>query len=189
MKRLIIGITGASGIIYGLRMLQVLKKVKELETHLIMSQSSYHTLKIENDCSLHDIQKLATVVHNVQNLAASVSSGSFKTIGMIILPCSIKTLSCIVHSYSNSLLIRAADVVLKEKRKLVLCLRETPLHIGHLRMMIAASELGAIIMPTTPAFYHCPKTIDQIIDQTVNRIIDQFDIVLSKDLFTRWKGI
>ncbi|PPI88230.1 3-octaprenyl-4-hydroxybenzoate carboxy-lyase [Candidatus Pantoea edessiphila] len=189
MERLIIGISGASGIVYSLRMLQVLKKVDNIETHLVMSQSSYETLKIESKLNLRNVQDMANVIHNVQNMAASISSGSFKTLGMVILPCSIKTLSGIVHSYSDSLLIRAADVILKEKRKLVLCLRETPLHIGHLRMMTKAAKLGAIIMPMVPAFYHYPQNIEQIIDQTVNRIIDQFDIKLSEDLFTRWNGI
>ncbi|PPI86715.1 UbiX family flavin prenyltransferase [Candidatus Pantoea edessiphila] len=189
MKKLIIGISGASGIIYGIRMLQILKTVEEIETHLIMSQSSYTTLKIESNVSLSHVQELADVVHNVQNIASSISSGSFKTIGMVVLPCSIKTLSSIVNSYSDSLLTRAADVVLKEKRKLVLCLRETPLHIGHLNMMITAAQLGAIIMPIVPAFYHYPNNLDQIINQTVNRIIDQFDIILSQDLFVRWNGI
>ncbi|MXP50870.1 UbiX family flavin prenyltransferase [Pantoea sp. SoEX] len=189
MKRLIIGISGASGIIYGLRMLQVLKNLDYLETHLIMSHSSYKTLKIESNLNLCSIKNLADIVHDVQNIAANISSGSYKTIGMVILPCSIKTLSNIVNSNSDSLLTRAADVSLKENRKLVLCLRETPLHLGHLKMMLKASKLGAIIMPTVPAFYHHPKNIDQIINQTVNRIIDQFDIILPKDLFKRWNGI
>ncbi|MBK4775480.1 3-octaprenyl-4-hydroxybenzoate carboxy-lyase [Candidatus Pantoea edessiphila] len=189
MKRLIVGISGASGIIYSLRMLQVLKDLEDIETHLIMSHSSYETLKIESDFSLSKVHNLANVVHNVKNIAASISSGSYKTIGMVILPCSIKTLSSIVNCYSDSLLTRAADVALKENRKLILCLRETPLHIGHLHMMIRASRLGAIVMPMVPAFYHNPTTIDQIINQTVNRIIDQFDIVLPEDLFKRWNGI
>ncbi|WP_130830881.1 UbiX family flavin prenyltransferase [[Erwinia] mediterraneensis] len=188
MKRLIIGISGASGVIYGVRMLQVLQDVAEVETHLVMSQAARQTLALESDYSLRDVQALADVVHDVRDIAASISSGSFKTAGMAILPCSMKTLSGIVHSYSDSLLTRAADVVLKERRKLVLCVRETPLHIGHLRMMTAAAELGAIIMPPVPAFYHRPVTIDQIIDQTVNRVLDQFDIDLPQALFTRWQG-
>ena len=188
MKRLIIGISGASGVIYGVRMLQVLQDVAEVETHLVMSQAARQTLALESDYSLRDVQALADVVHDVRDIAASISSGSFKTAGMAILPCSMKTLSGIVHSYSDSLLTRAADVVLKERRKLVLCVRETPLHIGHLRMMTAAAELGAIIMPPVPAFYHRPVTIAQIIDQTVNRVLDQFDIDLPQALFTRWQG-
>ncbi|WNN43132.1 MULTISPECIES: UbiX family flavin prenyltransferase [Winslowiella] len=188
MKRLIIGISGASGVIYGVRMLQVLQQVAEVETHLVMSQAARQTLALESDLSVRDVQAMADVVHDVRDIAASISSGSFKTDGMVILPCSMKTLSGIVHSYTDDLLTRAADVVLKERRRLVLCVRETPLHLGHLRMMTSAAELGAIIMPPVPAFYHRPETIQQIIDQTVNRVIDQFEISLPQDLFTRWQG-
>ncbi|MCZ4060623.1 UbiX family flavin prenyltransferase [Pantoea sp. LMR881] len=188
MKRLIIGISGASGVIYGVRMLQVLQQVEEVETHLVMSQAARQTLGLETDYSLRNVQALADVVHDVRDIAATISSGSFKTLGMAILPCSMKTLSGIVHSYSDSLLTRAADVVLKEQRKLVLCVRETPLHLGHLRMMTTAAELGAIIMPPVPAFYHRPQNIEELVDQTVNRVIDQFDIELPEDLFTRWQG-
>lgn len=188
MKRLIIGISGASGVIYGVRMLQVLQNVAEVETHLVMSQAARQTLALESDYSLRDVQTLADVVHDVRDIAASISSGSFKTAGMAILPCSMKTLSGIVHSYSDSLLTRAADVLLKEQRKLVLCVRETPLHLGHLRMMTTAAELGAVIMPPVPAFYHRPQNIGELVDQTVNRVLDQFDIDLPQDLFTRWQG-
>lgn len=188
MKRLIIGISGASGVIYGVRMLQILQQVKEIETHLIMSQAARQTLALESDLTVREVQALADVVHDVRDIAATISSGSFKTDGMAILPCSMKTLSGIVHSYTDGLLTRAADVVLKERRRLVLCVRETPLHLGHLRMMTSAAELGAIIMPPVPAFYHRPENVQQIIDQTVNRVIDQFDITLPQDLFTRWQG-
>lgn len=188
MKRLIIGISGASGVIYGVRALQILQQVSEVETHLVMSQAARQTLALESDYSVRDVQALADVVHDVRDIAASISSGSYKTEGMIILPCSMKTLSGIVHSYTDGLLTRAADVVLKERRKLVLCVRETPLHLGHLRMMTTAAELGAIIMPPVPAFYHRPESIMDIVDQTVNRVLDQFDITLDKDLFTRWQG-
>ncbi|RPE00419.1 UbiX family flavin prenyltransferase [Candidatus Pantoea deserta] len=188
MKRLIIGISGASGAIYGVRLLQVLQQVSEVETHLVMSPAARQTLSLETDYSLRNVQALADVVHDVRDIAASISSGSFKTLGMAILPCSMKTLSGIVHSYSDSLLTRAADVVLKEQRKLVLGVRETPLHIGHLRMMTTAAELGAVIMPPVPAFYHRPQSIMELVDQTVNRVIDQFDITLPQDLFTRWNG-
>ncbi|OQP32483.1 MULTISPECIES: UbiX family flavin prenyltransferase [Pantoea] len=188
MKRLIIGISGASGAIYGVRLLQVLQQVSEVETHLVMSPAARQTLSLETDYSLRDVQALADVVHDVRDIAASISSGSFKTLGMAILPCSMKTLSGIVHSYSDSLLTRAADVVLKEQRKLVLGVRETPLHIGHLRMMTTAAELGAVIMPPVPAFYHRPQSIMELVDQTVNRVVDQFDITLPQDLFTRWNG-
>ncbi|ADP13139.1 3-octaprenyl-4-hydroxybenzoate carboxlyase [Erwinia sp. Ejp617] len=188
MKRLIIGISGASGVIYGIRALQILQQVSDIETHLIMSQAARQTLALESDYSVRDVQAMADVVHDARDIAASISSGSFDTDGMAILPCSMKTLSGIVHSYSDGLLTRAADVVLKERRRLVLCVRETPLHLGHLRMMTTAAELGAIVMPPVPAFYHRPQNVMDIVDQTVNRVLDQFDIQLDKDLFTRWQG-
>ncbi|AHW93466.1 MULTISPECIES: UbiX family flavin prenyltransferase [Enterobacter] len=188
MKRLIVGLSGASGAIYGVRLLQVLRNVAEVETHLVMSQAARQTLSLETDLSLRDVQALADVVHDARDIAASISSGSFKTAGMVILPCSIKTLSGIVNSYTDTLVTRAADVVLKERRPLVLCVRETPLHLGHLRLMTQAAELGAIIMPPVPAFYHRPTSLDDVINQTVNRVLDQFDIDLPEDLFTRWQG-
>lgn len=187
-NRLIVGISGASGAIYGVRLLEVLKSVANIETHLVASQAARQTLAMETDYSWRDVQSLADHLYDVRDIGASISSGSFKTLGMVILPCSIKTLSAIVHSYSDTLLTRAADVVLKEGRKLVLGVRETPLHLGHLRMMTTAAELGAIIMPPVPAFYHRPETIGQVVDQTVNRILDQFDITLPEDLFQRWQG-
>ncbi|ELP5717056.1 MULTISPECIES: UbiX family flavin prenyltransferase [Enterobacter] len=188
MKRLIVGLSGASGAIYGVRLLQVLRNVAEVETHLVMSQAARQTLSLETDLSLRDVQALADVVHDARDIAASISSGSFKTAGMVILPCSIKTLSGIVNSYTDTLVTRAADVVLKERRPLVLCVRETPLHLGHLRLMTQAAELGAIIMPPVPAFYHRPTSLDDVINQTVNRVLDQFDIDLPEDLFIRWQG-
>ncbi len=188
MKRLIVGISGASGAIYGVRLLKALQQVPEVETHLIISNAARQTLTLETDLSLRDVQALANVVHDARDIAATVSSGSFKTHGMVILPCSIKTLSGIVNSYTDGLLTRAADVVLKERRSLVLCVRETPLHLGHLRLMTQAAELGAVIMPPVPAFYHRPQTLNDVIDQTVNRVLDQFDIELPADLFTRWQG-
>ncbi|ELE9731316.1 UbiX family flavin prenyltransferase [Enterobacter kobei] len=188
MKRLIVGLSGASGAIYGVRLLQVLRDVAEVETHLVMSQAARQTLSLETDLSLRDVQALADVVHDARDIAASISSGSFKTAGMVILPCSIKTLSGIVNSYTDTLVTRAADVVLKERRPLVLCVRETPLHLGHLRLMTQAAELGAVIMPPVPAFYHRPQSLDDVINQTVNRVLDQFDIDLPEELFTRWQG-
>ncbi|EMB9075052.1 UbiX family flavin prenyltransferase [Enterobacter cloacae] len=188
MKRLIVGLSSASGAIYGVRLLQVLRDVAEVETHLVMSQAARQTLSLETDLSLRDVQALADVVHDARDIAASISSGSFKTAGMVILPCSIKTLSGIVNSYTDTLVTRAADVVLKERRPLVLCVRETPLHLGHLRLMTQAAELGAVIMPPVPAFYHRPASLDDVINQTVNRVLDQFDIHLPEDLFTRWQG-
>ena len=188
MKRLIVGMSGASGAIYGVRLLEVLQQLPDVESHLVMSHAARQTLSLETDYSLRDVQALADVVHDSRDIAASISSGSFKTAGMAVLPCSIKTLSGIVNSYTDGLLTRAADVVLKERRPLVLAVRETPLHLGHLRLMTQAAELGAIIMPPVPAFYHRPQSINEIIDQTVNRILDQFDIELPHDLFTRWNG-
>ena len=188
MKRLIVGISGASGAIYGVRLLQVLRDVADVETHLVMSQAARQTLSLETDFSLREVQAFADVTHDARDIAASISSGSFQTAGMVILPCSIKTLSGIVHSYTDGLLTRAADVVLKERRPLVLCVRETPLHLGHLRLMTQAAEIGAVIMPPVPAFYHRPQTLDDVINQTVNRVLDQFNIALSQDLFTRWQG-
>lgn len=188
MKRLIVGISGASGAIYGVRLLEVLKPLQDVETHLVMSQAARQTLALETDYALRDVQALADVVHDARDIAASISSGSFRTHGMVILPCSMKTLSGIVNSYTDGLLTRSADVVLKERRPLVLCVRETPLHLGHLRLMTQAAEMGAVIMPPLPAFYHRPQSIADIIDQTVNRVLDQFDITLPQDLFTRWPG-
>lgn len=187
MKRLIVGISGASGAIYGVRLLQVLRDVTDIETHLVMSQAARQTLSLETDfpcakCRHYD------VTHDARDISASISSGSFQTLGMVILPCSIKTLSGIVHSYTDGLLTRAADVVLKERRPLVLCVRETPLHLGHLRLMTQAAEIGAVIMPPVPAFYHRPQSLDDVINQTVNRVLDQFAITLPEDLFARWQG-
>ncbi|ELR6959774.1 flavin prenyltransferase UbiX [Escherichia coli] len=188
MKRLIVGISGASGAIYGVRLLQVLRDVTDIETHLVMSQAARQTLSLETDFSLREVQALADVTHDARDIAASISSGSFQTLGMVILPCSIKTLSGIVHSYTDGLLTRAADVVLKERRPLVLCVRETPLHLGHLRLMTQAAEIGAVIMPPVPAFYHRPQSLDDVINQTVNRVLDQFAITLPEDLLARWQG-
>lgn len=182
MKRLIVGISGASGAIYGVRLLQVLRDVTDIETHLVMSRAARQTLSLETDFSLREVQALADVTHDARDIAASISSGSFQTLGMVILPCSIKTLSGIVHSYTDGLLTRAADVVLKERRPLVLCVRETPLHLGHLRLMTQAAEIGAVIMPPVPAFYHRPQSLDDVINQTVNRVLDQFAITLHESL-------
>ena len=188
MKQLIVGISGASGAIYGVRLLEVRRDVADVKTHLLISNAARQTLALETNFSLREVQALADEVYDPRDIAASISSGSFKTSGMVILPCSIKTLSAIANSYSDGLLSRAADVVLKERRPLVLCVRETPLHLGHLRLMTQVAELGAVIMPPVPAFYHRPVTIDDIINQTVNRVLDQFDIELPQDLFVRWQG-
>lgn len=174
--------------IYGIRLLEILRQVDDIETHAIISTAAKRTILLETDYSIDQVQALADQVYNFNDIAASVSSGSFKTMGMVIVPCAIKTLSGIATSYNDNLILRAADVVLKDRRKLVLVLRETPLHLGHVRLMAQALEMGAILMPPMPAFYHRPKTIDDIINQTVNRILDLFDVELDQDLFKRWEG-
>ncbi len=188
MKRLVIGVTGASGVIYAIRLLEVLQGVADVETHLVLSIAVRQTIKYETRYTVDEVTQLADVRHPLKNIAASISSGSFKTMGMVVVPCSMKTLSGITHSYSDNLLLRAADVTLKDRRPLVLLPRETPLHIGHLRMMVQAAEMGAIILPPMPAFYHRPQTINELVDQTVNRVLDVLDIELKKELFERWKG-
>lgn len=187
-QKLIVGISGASGVIYGIRLLEVLRDVAEMETHLVMSNAGKRTILLETDYDIKQVEALADELHNQSNIAASIASGSFKTTGMVIAPCAIKTLSGIANSYSDNLLLRAADVTLKDRRKLLLLVRETPLHLGHIRLMTQAAEIGAIIMPPMPAFYHKPKTIDDIVNQTVNRILDLMGIQLDKDLFKRWDG-
>lgn len=188
MKRLIVGMSGASGIIYGIRLLEILRGAEDVETHLVMSNAAKRTTLLETDYTIAEIEALADKVHGFGDIAASISSGSFRTMGMVVIPCAIKTLSGIVNSYSDNLLLRAADVVLKDQRKLVIVLRETPLHLGHVRLMAQAIEMGAVIMPPMPAFYHRPKTLDDIINQTVNRVLDLFDVELDRDLFERWQG-
>ena len=185
-KRLIVGISGASGIIYGVRILEVLQN-SGIETHLVMSDSAKITLASELDISLKEIEALATEVHNSKNIGATISSGSFRTMGMIVAPCSIRSLSEIASGTTTSLLTRAADVVLKERRRLVLMLRETPLHLGHLRSMTQATESGAIIMPPVPAFYAKPKTLNEMVDHTVGRCLSLFDIETS--LVSPWSGL
>ena len=187
-RRLIVGISGASGAIYGIRLLEILQKLTEIDTHLIISKAAKRTIVLETDYKVDQVEELADEVFPDHDIAASVSSGSYQTSGMIVIPCSIKTLSGIANSFSDNLLVRAADVVLKEQRKLVLVLRETPLHIGHTQLMSRSIEIGATLVPAMPAFYHRPSTIDDLINQTVNRVLDQFDIELPEDLFERWAG-
>ena len=184
--RLIVGMSGASGVIYGIRMLEVLKTIAEVETHLIISNGAKLNISIETDWSVKEVEALAEVVHNDHNLAASVSSGSFKTDGMIVLPCSMKTLSGIVTSYADTLIVRAADVVLKEHRRLVIVPRETPLHVGHCKLLYEAAMNGTIIAPPMPAFYNDPETLDDIINHTTGRLMDLFG--LNNDFVKRWKG-
>ena len=187
-QRLIVGISGASGAIYGIRLLEILQKLTEIDTHLIISKAAKRTIVLETNYKVDQVEQLADEVFSDHDIAASVSSGSYQTSGMAVIPCSIKTLSGIANSYADNLLVRAADVVLKEQRKLVLVLRETPLHLGHTQLMTRSIEIGATLLPAMPAFYHRPSTIDDLINQTVNRALDQFDIELSEDLFKRWTG-
>lgn len=188
MKKIIVGITGASGVIYGIRLLQVLQSVPDVETHLVLSTAGAQTIGLETDYTPAQVAALADVSYRFRDIAAAISSGSFRTAGMVVIPCSMKTLAGIAHSFSDNLLLRAADVVLKDRRRLVIVPRETPLHLGHLRLMVQLAEMGAVIAPPMPAFYHRPRTIEQIIDQTVNRVLDLLDIELPQDLFTRWSG-
>ena len=184
-KRLIVGISGASGIIYGIRLLEFLKELN-VESHLVMSKAASVTAGLETNSAISKINQLATVVHKVENIGASIASGSFKTEGMLIVPCSVKTMSEINTGVTSSLLTRAADVTLKERRRLVLMVRETPLHLGHLRTMTSLSEMGAIITPPVPALYTKPETIDDIIDQTLARLLDLFDLEVAT--LKRWKS-
>lgn len=188
MRRLVVGMSGATGIIYGIRLLQVLREVPDVEAHVVMSNAAKQTVALETDYSVAEVEALADTCYRFNDIAASISSGSFKTMGMVVVPCSMKTLSAIALSYNDNLLVRAADVTLKEARRLVLVPRETPLHLGHLRLMTQAAELGAVILPPMPAFYHRPKTLDDIVNQTVNRVLDMLGIELDRDLFQRWQG-
>lgn len=188
MKKLIVGISGASGAVYGIRLLEVLSEVPDIHTGLVISNAARQTIGLETDWSIKRVEALADEVYPFADVSACIASGSHKTMGMVVAPCSIRTLSAIAQSNSDNLLVRAADVVLKDRRRLVLLLRETPLHLGHARLIVQASEAGAVVMPPVPAFYHRPETIDDIINQTVNRALDQFDIELEKDLFKRWQG-
>jgi 4-hydroxy-3-polyprenylbenzoate decarboxylase len=182
-KRIVVGISGASGVTYGVRLLGLLKET-DYETHLIISDSGRLNIKIETDYQPEEVEAIADYVYENKDMAASLASGSFLTDGMVVVPCTIKTLSGIANSYNENLLVRAADVTLKEKRKLVLVVRETPLHKGHLRLMTLAADMGAHILPPVPSFYHQPKTIEDIIDQTIGKIFDYFGI--EHDLFKRW---
>jgi flavin prenyltransferase len=185
VQRIVVGISGASGAVYGVRLLEVLRGLA-VETHLIMSDSAKRVVELETGYRVEEILALADSVHSNEDMGAPIASGSFRTGGMIIAPCSMKSLSGIAHSYNDNLLVRAADVALKERRKVVLVVRETPLHLGHLRLMEQVTEYGGVILPPVPGFYHMPKTIDDIIDHTVGKVLDQFG--LEHDLFRRWEG-
>jgi 4-hydroxy-3-polyprenylbenzoate decarboxylase len=183
--QLIVGMSGASGAIYGIRLLEALRQTG-VESHLILTLAARKTIHLETDRTVKEVVALAKHTYAIDDVAAAVASGSFKTAGMVVLPCSIKSMSAIAHAYSDNLLVRAADVTLKERRRLVLAVRETPLHQGHLRTMLKLSKMGAIILPPVPAFYHHPKTVDDIVDHTVGKILDLFEI--EHDLFQRWTG-
>jgi 4-hydroxy-3-polyprenylbenzoate decarboxylase len=184
-KRLIVGISGASGSVFGIRTLELLKRVP-IETHLVMSRSALVTVASETTYSIKQIHKLADVVYRPEDIGAAISSGSFRTLGMIIVPCSIKSLSEVAYGNTSTLLTRAADVVLKERRTLILAVRETPLHLGHLKTMVRAAEAGAVVAPLMPAFYSMPETIQDLVDHSIGRMLDQFDIDIGS--VKRWGG-
>ena len=184
--RLIIGMSGASGVIYGIRLLEVLSQVEQVETHLVLSNSAKLNIAIETDRNSKEVQDLADEVYSNKDIAARLASGSFNTVGMIVAPCAVKTLSAMANSYADSLLVRAADVVLKERRRLVLVPRETPLHTGHCELLLKASQMGAILAPPMPAHYINPQTVDDLVDHHVGRLLDLFD--LDSGLVQRWQG-
>lgn len=183
-QRLVVGLSGASGAIYGIRLLEILRDHPEIETHLVLTKPAERTIAEETSYRLADVKAMATVVHPLIDIGASIASGSFRTLGMVVIPCSIHTASSIAYCHSDNLLTRAADVTLKEGRKLVLVVRETPLHRGHLKMLLEATEAGAVILPPVPAFYSLPKSLEDIIDHTVGRVLDHFGIV--HQLLKRW---
>lgn len=183
MKRLVVGLSGASGVVYGIRLLELLGPL-EVETHLVVSRAAEMTISYETDRKSASVKASADVCHAIGDVGASISSGSFRTLGMVIAPCSVRTMSEIATGVTSTLLTRAADVVLKERRRLVLLVRETPLHTGHLRTMLSLSEMGAVVMPPVPAFYAKPESVEDVIDQTLGRVLDLFD--LDAGITKRW---
>ena len=186
MRRLIVGMSGASGSVYGARILEALSTVPDIETHLVLTDTAKFNIRHETGRDPEEVIRLANYVHDIGNLAAPISSGSFKTAGMIVAPCSVKTASGIANSYSENLLLRAADVCLKERRPLVLLFRETPLHLGHLEILKKITLLGGIILPPIPGFYNRPKTLDDIVNHSAGRALDLLSV--EHDLFQRWEG-
>ena len=186
MKRYVVGITGSTGSIYGIRLLQELRKTKDVEVHLVLSGPGKRTLVEETDWTLKDVEALAHVVHDDKDIGASLASGSFRTAGMVIAPCSVKTVAALASSYADTLIARAGDVHLKEGRPLIALVRETPLHAGHLRQMLALAELGGVILPPMPAFYHRPKSVDDVVNHTIARALDRLG--LPQDLVAEWPG-
>jgi 4-hydroxy-3-polyprenylbenzoate decarboxylase len=185
MKRLIVGMSGASAAIYGIRLLEVLRET-DVETHLVISSAAKKIILMETDFTVEEVEMMADHVYDIDDIGAAIASGSFKTDGMAVIPCSIKSLSAMANSYGANLLLRAADVTLKERRRLVAVVRETPLHRGHLQLMLRLTDMGAIIFPPLPAFYHRPQTVADIVDHTVGRVLDLFDV--DHALFERWGG-
>ncbi|GAB1384096.1 MAG TPA: UbiX family flavin prenyltransferase [Ottowia sp.] len=186
-RRVVVGISGASGAVYGVRLLQALRELGGIETHLVVSGAGWQNLRHELDLPRPAVEALADVVHEVANVGARIASGSFLTEGMVVAPCSMRTLAAIAHGLGDNLLTRAADVTLKERRRLVLLARESPLHLGHLRNMVAATEMGAIVSPPVPAFYKRPRTVEDIVDHSVARALDALGI--ANELTTRWPGL
>jgi 4-hydroxy-3-polyprenylbenzoate decarboxylase len=187
MRRLVVGISGSSGAVYGARLVEVLASLPDVETHLVMTRGAEATIGYETPYDPDQVRGFADVSYEDANVGAAIASGTFLTDGMIVAPCSIKSLSAIANSYADTLLVRAADVALKERRRLVLVVRETPLHLGHLRLMTAATEAGAVILPPVPGFYTRPATIEQVVDHTITKVLDQFGLEAS--LIDRWQGI
>ena len=186
-RRIIVAISGASGAVYGVRLLQVLQTCGGIESHLVVSDAGWRTLRHEMDMDAASVEALAHTVHDARNVGASIASGSFQCAGMVIAPCSMRTLAAVAHGLSDSLLTRAADVVLKERRRLVLMVRETPLHLGHLRNMVSVTEMGAIVCPPVPAFYLRPQSVADIVDASVARALDLLDV--QHPLAARWEGL
>jgi 4-hydroxy-3-polyprenylbenzoate decarboxylase len=187
MKRLVVGITGASGVILGIRLLQVVREAELAETHLIISAAGKATIAQETDWKVSDVEALAHATYTVNDVGAAIASGSFVTAGMVVIPCSVKTLSAVANSYSADLISRAADVTLKEGRPLVLVFRETPLHLGHLRLMERAAEIGAVILPPVPAFYARPQTVDDLVDEVIGRTL--LRLGMENELYLKWAGM
>lgn len=184
---IIIGITGASGAIYGIRLLEVLSGIRDIELHLIISETGEDIIRYETGWDLERVKALADINYDINDIGARLSSGSFQKDGMIIAPCSMKTLSALANSYTDNLITRAADTVLKERKRLVLMVRETPFHLGHLRNMVKVTEMGAVVLPPVPAFYHRPRNIQDLVDHSVGKVLDLFGI--ENELFTRWSGL
>jgi 4-hydroxy-3-polyprenylbenzoate decarboxylase len=187
VKRLVVGITGASGVILGIRLLQVARQARLAETHLVLSAAAKATIAQETDWKVSDVESLADVAYDARDVGAAIASGSFLTAGMAIIPCSVKTLSAVANSYSADLVARAADVTLKEGRPLILVFRETPLHLGHIKLMARAAEIGAVILPPVPAFYARPQTIDDVVNNTVGRVLLRLGI--ENELYLKWAGM